>query len=369
MPVSDFRLYFDGAQADAERLDCFGEVRIDQAIGMATEAELSMDIGTDDNGLWPHIEEDFAQPERRVRVEARTGTGEYTPLIDGLIVGQRFELSGAPNESKLILIIQDDSVLLNRDEAVRLFEDMAPHEIAQQLFQDHGLTAQTDSTLSVSGGPTRCIVQRGTAMHLLRELARRHGMFVYVRPGDIPGQSVGLFVQADLSPSDLPELLLMGANRNVNSFQAQFDALRPMTARASSLNINDQSILVSDASRSSLSDQGAVAAHDMVTAAATLLARTGEDTVDLDAATEAAVNYSSWAYTANAEVVSDAYASILSPYRVISVAGAGAYLSGTYLISRVIHTLNNEQYKQQVTLRRNARSDGASEGSVPGGLF
>jgi phage protein D len=369
MAASDFHIYFDGAEADEAQLDRISEVRIDQAIGMATEAELSMDIGADDNGLWPDIEEDFAQPESRVRVEARTGTGAYTPLIDGPIVGQRFELSAEPNQSKLRLIVQDDSVLLNRHEEVQLFESMAPHEIAQQLFQDHGLTAQVDSTPSASTGLARFIVQRGTAMHLLRELARRHGMFVYVKPGETPGQSVGLFVRADLSPSDLPELLLMGADRNVNAFQAQFDALRPTAARASSLRISDQSVLTSESSLSSLSDQGDVAAHGMVTAGTTFLARTREETADLDAATDAAVNHSSWAYTASAEMVSDMYAGVLSPYQVISVAGAGGYLSGHYLISRVIHTLNNEQYKQQLTLRRNARSDGTSGGSLPGGVF
>jgi hypothetical protein len=369
MPVSEYRIYFDGAQADEERLDCLSEVRVDQAIGMATEAELSMDIGADDNGLWPDIEGDFVQPESRVRVEVRTGGGEYTPLIDGPIVGQQFDLSAGPNESKMSLTIQDDSVLLNRDEEAQLFEDMAPHEIAQQLFQDHGLEAQVDSTPRVSGGPTRFIVQRGTAMSLLRELARRHGMCVYVKPGDAPGQSVGLFVRVDLSTSDLPELLLMGADRNVNSFQARFDALRPTTARAGNLRITDHSVLSSESLESSLSDQGNVAAHGMVTAGVALLARTREETVDLDAATEATVNYSSWAYTANVEVVSDTYASILTPYKVIRVTGVGGYLSGDYLISRVIHTINGEQYKQQLTLRRNARSDGSSGGSLPGGIF
>ena len=370
MPVSEFRLYFDGAQADEERLGPFHEVKVDQAIGMATEAELSMNVGADELGRWSDLDADFLQVERRVRVEVRTGTNDFTPLVDGPIVGQRFEMSASPNESRIIVIVQDDSVLLNRSEEVQLYEDMAPHEIAQRLFQDHGLTAQVDNTPGVSGGPVRYIVQRGTAMHLLRELARRHGMFVYVKPGDTPGNSIGLFVRPDLSASDLPEILLMGAGRNVNSFHAQFDALRPMTARAGSVRISDQSLITSETSQSSLADQGDEAAHSTVTAGTALLARTREETADLDAATEAAVNHSSWAYTADADVVSDVYAGVLLPYKTVQVRGAGGGLSGDYLISRVTHTISHEQYRQQFTLRRNARSSGSSGGSgLPGGIF
>lgn len=371
MPISEFRIYLDGSPADEDQLDRFSEIKVDQAIGMAAEAELQLDIGADDSGRWPHIEEDFAQPMNRIRVEVRAGNGDFSPLIDGSIVGQRFELSASPNESKIVLIVQDDSVLLNRDEQVQLFENMAPHEIAERLFRDHGLRAEVDSTPSSGGGPARFIVQRGTPMQLLRELARRHGMFVYVKPGDTAGDSIGVFQRPNLSWSDLPDLLLMGAERNVNSFSAHFDALRPLASRASNVRITDQEVLSSEATQSDLTAQGDEAVHNMVEPGATLLARTREDTVDLDAANTAAVNYSSWAYTANAEVVADVYGGILSPYKVIRITGAGGYLSGDYLISRVTHMISDEQYKQQFTLRRNARSAGSNGGGagLPGGIF
>jgi phage protein D len=254
-------------------------------------------------------------------------------------------------------------VLLNRDEEVRLFEDMTPSDIVTDLFQQYGLTPEVDNVPGPSGGLSRVIVQRGTAMQLLRELARRHGMFVYVRPGDTPGNSVGVFTRPQTTSSDLPEILVLGANRNVNAFSAYFDALRPLTSRANSVRITDQTLLSSEAAASALSPQGDEAVHDIVTPGVALLARTREDSVDLDAATAAAVDHSSWAYAARAEVVADMYAGVLSPYNVITVSGAGGHLSGDYLISRVTHLLNDENYKQQFTLRRNARSRGGSGGA------
>ena len=370
MAVADLRVFLNNHVADEQRLDTFSEIRVDQAIGMATEAEVHLDLAADESGNWADIEEDFAQPFSRVRVEAKIGKGDFVELVDGPIVAQRFELSATPNRSKLVLVVHDDSVLLNQDEGVELYEDLAPHEIAELLFEQYGLTPQVDSTPSPSGGLPRFIVRRGTAMQLLRELARRHGLFVYVRPSDTPGKSIGVFARPDLTPSDFPELLLMGQDRNVNSFNGRFDGLSPLPARADSIRITDKSILTSEATSSDLEPLGDTSVHEIVTPGQSMLARTREDESDLDAATTAAVDHSSWAYSAIAETAADIYPAVLSPHKVIRVAGPGGYLGGDYLISRVAHVIDDENYKQQVTLRRNARSSGgAGGGALPTGIF
>ncbi len=369
MSVAEFSIYFDNTPADVEQIDLFSEIKVDQAIGMAAEAELSMDIGTDENGNWSGMEDDFTQPFKRIRIEVKIRDGEFIPLIDGPIVGQKFDLSASPNSSKLVLVVQDDSVLLNQEEQVTVFEDKTPDEIARTLFQQHGLNPETDATAISSGGLTRYNVQRGTAMQLLRELARRYGMFVYVKPGDSPGSSTGVFKRPPFANGDFPQLLLMGADRNINSFSAQFDGLRPLKARADNVDITNQDLVNSETDASDLDPQGDTAVHDLFEAGETLLARTGAESADLDAATVAAVNHSSWAYSANAEVIADNYAGVLAPYRTIAVTGAGGHLSGDWLISHVTHMINDQSYKQQFTLRRNARSDGATGGGLGGGIF
>ena len=252
MSVAEFSIYLDNTPAAEEQIGLFSEIKVDQAIGMAAEAELSMDIGTDENGNWTGMEDDFTQPFRRIQIEVKIRDGEYVALIDGPIVGQKFDLSASPNNSKLVLVVQDDSVLLNQEEQVTVFEDKSPDEIAQTLFQQYGLNPETDATAVPAGGLTRYNVQRGTAMQLLRELARRHGMFVYVKPGDLPGSSTGVFKLPASTNGDLPELLLMGADRNINSFSARFDGLRPMKARADNVDITNQDLVTSATDASDL---------------------------------------------------------------------------------------------------------------------
>ena len=219
-----------------------------------------------------------------------------------------------------------------------------------------------------AAGLTRHLVRRGTAMQFLQELARRHGMFVYVEPEASPGSSVGYFKRPDLSDGGYPELLLVGADRNINNFSAEFDGLRALNARADSVDITDQSVVSSEADTSDIDPLGDKAVHDIVAAGQSLLARTRETPDDLDAATAAAVNHSSWAFTASAEVVADSYTGVLLPHRTVTVAGAGGQLSGDWLISQVTHTLTDASYKQSFRLRRNARSVGSGSSSMAGAV-
>jgi hypothetical protein len=209
-------------------------------------------------------------------------------------------------------------------------------------------------------------------MHLLRDLAKRYGMFVYVRPPEKVGSpSTGAFKMPSFDPTDLPELLLLGADRNVASFDAEFDALKPTTARAGSIALADRSVLASDSASADLQALGDNAAHTLATPAVTLLSGTREEQSDLDAATAATVDLSSWAYAANGELDSDRYAGVLQPYRLITVRGIGGYLSGDYLIGRVSHVLSDKSYRQRFSLHRNARSagGGAPAPGIPSGVF
>lgn len=370
MAKAEYRVYFDNAPASAEQLAQFTEIRIDQGIDIATEAELDLPVGTDVAGLWPGIEEDFAQPFTRVRIEVKVADADFMPLIDGPIVGNRYEMKSAPNQSTMTLVVQDDSVQLNRDEKVALFEDMATQDIVSSLFLDAGLTADVDDAPDAGAALQRVVVQRGTSMQLLRELARRHGMFAYVKPGEAPGLSVGMFKRPQFDAADLPEILLVGDKRNVARFSAEFDALRPIKARAGSVSLADRSVLTSSTDAANTMPLGDVPAHDLTQPAVMLLTRTREEQADLDAATAATVELSSWAYAANGELDADSYEGVMQPYQLVRVRGIGGYLSGDYLIGRVKHVLTDSAYRQQFSLHRNARSaGGAGGGGLLSGVF
>jgi uncharacterized protein involved in type VI secretion and phage assembly len=370
MPTATLRVFLDGTPASEEQLAVFGSIRVDQAIGMATEAELDVPVGTDDGGRWQWLEDRFAQAFARIRVEVRVGDGEFVALIDGPVVAQRFQLEATPEASRMTLVVHDDSVLLDRDETVALFENQSPSDIAQQLFQDTGLDPRVDAIALPGSVYRRYVVQRGTRMQTLRRLARQVGAFVYVEPGVQPGRSVGVFQRPQGADAGLPDLVLLGAERNIGRFAAEFDALRPQAPQAASVQASDHTVLRASQTTSSGAALGEQSAHQVVTPAATLLTGTREEQADLDGATTAAADLSSWAWTARGEVEADGYAGVLRPYRRVRVRGAGAQLSGDYLVSRVAHEIRDAGYRQQFSLARNARSaGGSSPGAALSGVF
>jgi phage protein D len=371
MPLAQYRVYFDNTPAEQAQIDQFTEIRVDQAIGLAAEAQLDLPVSTDDTGSWSGQDNDFSAPFHRIRVEVQIGDGDFVSLIDGPVVAQRFALKAEPDDSQVTLVVHDDSVLLNRDEKVAVFEDKAASEIAESLFSEYGLTPQVDDTPPAGGALTRYVVQRGTNMQLLRQLARRNGMWAYVRPGPQAGQSIGVFARPSFDASDLPEILLLGPDRNIDVFSVEFDALQPLKARAGSIAIADKSELTSDVESADLSPLGDEAVHDVLDPTGTaLLARTREEQADIDAAAQTAVDLSAFAYNAQGELNNDLYGGIILPYRVVSVAGIGGRLSGNYVVSRVSHKLTDSSYTQQFALIRNARSAGGGGGpSIPGGLI
>jgi hypothetical protein len=361
----EYRAWFNGQPAEQSMLDRIRELRIDQGIDMAAEAELELAIEADDNGAWSGVADDGLQAFERVRLEVKTfGDGDFVALIDGPIVGQRFVLAESSDQARMTLVVHDDSVLLNQDETVQLFEEMSASDIATQLFVAAGLSPEVDSLPVAAGGLERVVVQRGTPMQLLRDLARRHGVSVYVKPGAAVGTSVGVFRALDLTPTDHPVLYLMGPGRNIDRFECEFDALRPTNAAVSGINLVDKRVLDAGVQQSSQTPLGARQTHQVVQVGNTLLARTREESADLDAATQAVVDFSSWAYSAEVEVSGDSYGAVLQPYEVVTVAGPGGYLGGDYLVGRVLHTVSSSGYVQQLSLRRNARSD--ASGGLPG---
>ena len=228
----------------------FGTVRVDQGIGMATEAQLDLPVGTDDGGSWQLMEDGFVQPFARIRVEIKVGDGGFVPLVDGPVVAQRFQLDATPERSQMTLVVHDDSVLLNRDEAVAVFEDQSPSDIAEQLFGDAGLQAagripcrrpaapSSASSCSAARRCRRCAGWRATT-----------ACSSTWSPAPPPARASA---SSSAAPRHrrraLPDLVLLGPSRNIGSFHAEFDALRPQAPRAANQLANDHSAVSAETS-------------------------------------------------------------------------------------------------------------------------
>jgi hypothetical protein len=367
-----YRLYLDNAPATREQLDQIDEISVQQTVDTVWEARLLIPIFTDDRGVWSGADTTFAASFGRVRVEIDAGDGVFVPLIDGPIVGSDQAMSAEPGQSTRTAIVQDDSVYLNRADRVFRFEQKLDHEIAAQIYGDAEQIAETDIDTSTKP-PADDIpldeVQRGTEMQVLRRLASRQGMHAYVLPGPEPGTSIGAFKPFPTEPDGLPPLILLGGERNVQTFTVREDAQGPATVSAQSLSITDKTVTRATANVRDVELLGEEAAAASLKDEAKRILPPGSDgAVDANAAVKAAAQKLSYAFEAGGSVSSECYGAALIPYRVVTLKGVNDKLSGDYVIKSVNHRLTRSAYEQSFSLLRNATSNGGAA-SEPLGIF
>jgi hypothetical protein len=366
MPATRYRLYFDDNPATRKQVDSVEEITVEQEVDMAWEARLEIPVCVDDKGNWKGENKEFMRPFSRVRVEVQVGNKPYVPLIDGPIVAPNNNKRSEPGQSSITLVVRDDSVCLNRKEEIASFEGPPDHEIAEQLF---GGVPEITKTEIERAAPRKSIgnlppvlVLRGTAMQMLRLLARDQGMHAFVLPGDEPGQSIGCFKRFSTKSSGLPPLVLLGKDRNMETLDITNDAESPSKFQASFLDVADKGVVVSTSGFDNLELLGPELPFDFDPEdVPTQIAPPGTaSTVDTGRRAEAEVERANYAFEAIGSVLPGCYPAVLQPYHTVSVRAINDRLSGNYMIRRVTHTLTRSRHFQSFTLIRNARSDGAS---------
>ena len=313
MAFAEYRLFFDNAPAEEGRLAMFEEIKVEQAIDMVTEAQFILPIGRDDEGDWPEVLDDALAPLNRIRVEVKIEDGDFIPLIDGRIVAQRFEMAGAPNESQAVIVVHDDSAMMNRAELTRLWEDMPPEDIANQIFGEYGIEARTER--SGIGAPSleRVVAQSSTDFALLRRLARQANMVVSVEPGSAPGLSIGHFRHLPTGADGLPEMVLTGVDRNVNKLVLELDALAPVTASAQMIDHATLATLSAESSQAETDTLGDAPSSDFSDPAQVIVHHFAGDLAELEAGVQGAVDRGAWAYSGEGEVDAQVYTGVLAP--------------------------------------------------------
>lgn len=367
MPESAYHLFLDGTSATEAQLEEVEEITVVQGTGVAWVARVKLNIHTDDSGVWSGEDHALAVPFMRMRIEVKPGAGaSFVPLIEGPVVGSETRMSSEPGKSTLTVEVHDDSAGMNRRERVEVYEDQTADQLARRLFSDGGMaSSEVETAPPPSGGMAPVYVQRETDIQFLRRLARDLGFYAYVLPGEAAGSSVGAFKTLPVAPDGLPELVLLGSERNVMEMGVRFSATRPATATAHALSLSDLQTASATSTLGAVSFLGAEPPVPEGDAGLVLLPPGRDGAVDVERWTAGATERSAYAFEATGKVTFDGYAAVLSPYRVVTVRGIDGRLSGDWLVHAVTHTMTRSSYGQEFTLQRNARSAGSGGG---GGL-
>lgn len=365
-----FRLYFGDRSATEDELAHVDEITVEQEIDMAWQATVKMFLCLDERGNWVHAQESFLQSFQRMRIELQLGNKPWVALIDGPIVGRNTDMDSQPGRSSITITVHDDSALLNREAAVAVREGSSDDQVARELFRK--VTSIREQRIQAPPASNNRValaqVRRGTAMEQLRALARRNHFHAFVLPGSQKGNSIGCFLPDPNRGAGLPDLILLGSDRNLSTLQVTEEAQTPTRFRARSLSISDKQI-VSRTSR--LSDLSLIAP-----APTQRESNTGTQVLDPHVnnqddprrAVQAAAQRTSYSLRATGQVIPGCYQGVLQPYQLVTLVAGTTPLSGDYLLTKATHRITASIYTQQFAVKRNGVAQPGQQPDVLGGV-
>ncbi len=358
MPLNvSYTLTIDDVQASSEIIAAIREIEVEDHADMADMLRLHLAVAVSEDGSgWSVLDDDLLDRLTKLRVTVNIGSETSLPLIEAYVIETRTEFSNRPGESTLEVVAMDPTVLMNLEEKVRAWPDMADSDIADTIFGEYGFSTQVEQTQPTRQEVDHTTMQRGTDIQFLRELARRNGYECYVELNPDSGEVEGHFHPPRVDETHQGVLSVnMGTATNVNRFNGQYDMLRPVTAQATNVEIGDQEDQSADIDESSLENLGEQAATSQSQPRRVLLRNTGlSETGELQTYAQAVVDRSAFAIRAEGELSTITYRDILRAKRPVNVRGAGRQFSGTYYVAKVLHRISGEGYTQEFTLRRNA---------------
>ena len=180
-----------------------------------------------------------------------------------------------------------------------------------------------------------------------------------MRPGEHAGQSVGCFKAFPLGSPSLPPLQLLGRDRNIDTFDVDWDADRAASVQSTHLRLNDRNLVQAESRFRDLHLTGPGEGPEERSDTAILLAEPGpRSQTDPDRRVAARAEAAHLDLEARG-TTRDCYGGVLRPYETVNVHGAGWRFSGSYRIYAVTHTLTRSAYTQAFTLRGTATREKA----------
>jgi phage protein D len=249
----------------------------------------------------------------------------------------------------------DATLRMNLQEKVQPWPSMPDSAIAAAIFGQYGVLPKVQPTGPVLVEPEGTTIQRGTDMRFLRDLARRNGFDCYIEPQAQTGLEIGHFEPRSLV--GIPEAVIsvaMGDATNVADFAVHHDMVRPTGAIAATLDVRTKAPQPAVAPVSIEVPLGLepnltrIIPPPLVRPTGTGLTQAA----DLQTASQAIADRSSWSLTATGRVGPDV--GVLRPGGLVNVRGAGRLYNGSWFVTRVQHVIDASGYTQVFEAQRNA---------------
>lgn len=386
-----YQLLLNGQPADSDLYAAITTLEVEESMDLPSALQLTVPIAATAGGDLLYVSDSRFMPLASVAVVATPGTSSAagaiggavgavtsalgsTPtgqcIFDGYALSQKIHLDSGITHSTLVVWGQDASWLMNLTEKVKEWVDVTDATVANTIFGDYGITPSDQNLADDSPSHTEdghSLMQRGSDIQFLRNLARRNGKVCRIACADQPGVRTGYFATPSLDGDPVVTLTLTDVqNWTVNALDLEWDATRPTSviARQALFTNPDPDGVSADTADSGLPALSDRTLADFTGQAMTvLLAAPVDDGGELTLRAEALLRESAWFVRCEGEADVERLGIVLRAGMVVAISGIGALHSGRYLVWRVRHVIGPGSHIMKFTLVRNAVGNAPANGS------
>lgn len=355
-----YSLSVNGNAASAAVLNAVKQIEVEDHAQMADMLRLKLAVAVKEDGSgWTLLDDALFTRLAELKVTVTVGSRSAVPLIKAYVIDVDTRFASDPNASELTVTAMDPTVLMHLDEKVKPWPNMKDSDVASAIFSDgkYRFTPVVESTKWSREENDHTLMQRGTDIQFLQQLADRNGFECFVEMNDA-GEIEGHFHPPKHDSQPQGTLTVnTGSATNVNTFRARFDMLGPTTAKAATLDPDDANTQSAQADNASQADgMGEEPAVPADRPRRVLLSQLGmAQAGEAQRYAQSVVDRSSWSIAAEGELNTIAYGGVLKAKQPVMVRGVGRQFSGRYYVDRVLHTIAGDgTYTQKFSLRRNA---------------
>lgn len=373
--AGSYQIILNGAPADADFYANISVLEVEESIDLPGAVLIKLPVtATQDNDL-TLVADDNLAPFSTIAVVATQQDQDDACIFDGFILSHKLHLTTGVTASELQVWGQDASWLMNLEEKVKEWVDVTDSAVAETIFSDYGISPAPENSEDDSPSHTESghsLMQRGTDIQFLRQLARRTGKICRVACGSTPGERTGYFAKPETEGEPVATLTLNdSSSATVAALDFEWDVTRPSAVKASQALFNDSSPEgasgdTSDSGLAPLAERGLSDFSDKPISV--MLTAPVDDAGELAQRAAALLRESGWFARCEGEANAASINAVLRAGTIVEVDGAGSLNSGKYLVWSVRHTITSEAHRMKFVLVRNAVGPAPSGGGPLGGL-
>ena len=352
----------DEVYAELIRLD----VELDDEMASVFRLKMTMLVF---DGSWSILDDDRVQLWKPVKITAGF-EDDSEELMDGYITQIKPDFSANPEDATIEIWGMDKSILMDRVEYLKDWPNKKDSDIATELFQNYGLSAEVDDTSVVHDEAISTIIQRESDMQFLKRLALRNGYETYVQG------NTGYFKRPLVDEEPQPVLAVhFGAETTLSNFRIHVDATTPANVgmyQIDRLNKEVHEVNIESTVLTALGDTDAAGLLGMGMEPGQIYVgmNSAMDNAEMSAVCQGLYEKADWFVHVEGQIHANYYGHILMPRKPVTIKGVGETYSGVYYVHHVSHVFTSGGYTQYMRAKRNAiLPTGAENFSSDGGLL